>query len=173
VGVMIWIHNSLRNKLLHYTYWNERILEVRLKLSRENLTILGLYAPEEGCEEDSDVFYKQLQDIYNKVNKNDYVILAGDLNATVGNKSINKNIDTFGEQTVNKNGMRLIDFAVYNNLRIMNTFFNHKNIHKYTWSAQNSKSIIDYGISLQMRKYQNHSLMSELIEDVKLDQTTI
>jgi hypothetical protein len=40
----------------------------------------------------------------------------------VGNKSINRNIGTFVEQMVNKNGMRLIDFAVYNNLRIMNTF---------------------------------------------------
>jgi hypothetical protein len=31
----------------------------------------------------------------------------------------------------------------------MNTFFNHKNIHKYeyTWSARNSKSIIDYFIA--------------------------
>jgi exonuclease III len=95
------------------------------------LTILGLYAPEEGCEEDNDEFYKELQDIYNKLNKNDYIILAGDLNTRVGNKSI-KNIGTFGEQTVNKNDMRLIDLAVYNNLRIMNTFFNLKNIHKYT-----------------------------------------
>jgi hypothetical protein len=34
----------------------------------------------------------------------------------------------------------------------MNTFFNHKNIHKYAWSARNSKSIIDYFIA--MRKYQ-------------------
>jgi hypothetical protein len=96
-GAIIWIHNSLRNKILHYTYWNERILEVRLKLSRGNLTILGL------------------QDIYNKLNKNDCIISAGDLNARVSNKSINKNISTFGEQTVNKNGTRLIDFAVYNN----------------------------------------------------------
>jgi hypothetical protein len=43
-------------------YWNERILEVRLKLSRGNLTVLALYAPE-GHEEDNDEFYKQLQDI--------------------------------------------------------------------------------------------------------------
>jgi hypothetical protein len=34
-GVMIWIHNSLRNNILHYTYWNERILEVRLYLMEE------------------------------------------------------------------------------------------------------------------------------------------
>jgi exonuclease III len=114
-GVMIWIHNSLRNKILQYTYWNERILEVRLKLSRGNLTILGLHAPEGGHEEDNDELHKQLQDIYNKLNKNDYIILAGDLNARVSNKSINKNISTFGEQTVNKNVTRLIDFAVYNN----------------------------------------------------------
>jgi hypothetical protein len=33
-GVMVWIHNSLRNKILQYIYWNERILEVRLKLNR-------------------------------------------------------------------------------------------------------------------------------------------
>jgi hypothetical protein len=59
----------------------------------------------------------------------------------VCNKSINKNISTFGGQTVNKNGMRLIDFAVYNNLRIMNTFVNH------AWSAPNSKSILDYFIA--------------------------
>jgi hypothetical protein len=41
-------------------------LEVRLKLSRGNLPILGLYDPEEGLEEDNDEFYKQLQDIYEK-----------------------------------------------------------------------------------------------------------
>jgi exonuclease III len=71
--------------------WNERILEVRLKLSRGNLTVLGLYTPEEEREEDSDEFYKQLQDIYNKLNKNDYVILTGELNARMGSKLMNKN----------------------------------------------------------------------------------
>jgi endonuclease/exonuclease/phosphatase family metal-dependent hydrolase len=29
----------------------------------------------------------------------------------------------------------------------MNIFFNHKNIHKYTWSSKNSKLIIDYFIA--------------------------
>jgi hypothetical protein len=73
---MVWIHNSLKNIILHYTHWNERILEIRLKISRGNLTILGLYAPE-GREEHNDEFYKQIQDIYNKLNKNHYIILAG------------------------------------------------------------------------------------------------
>jgi hypothetical protein len=49
----IWIHNSLRNKILHYTSTGMK----GLKLSRGNLTILGLYAPE-----DNNQFYTQ-QDI--------------------------------------------------------------------------------------------------------------
>jgi hypothetical protein len=51
---------------------------------------LGLYAPETRREEGNDEFYRKLPDIYNKLDRNDYVILAGDLNARVGNKSINK-----------------------------------------------------------------------------------
>jgi exonuclease III len=78
------------------------MLEVRLKLSRLNLTIFGLYDPEEGREEGSNEFYKQLQDIYNKLNKNDHVILVGDLNARVGNKSINKNIGTLEKKRLIK-----------------------------------------------------------------------
>jgi histidinol phosphatase-like PHP family hydrolase len=56
--------------------------------------------------------------------------------------------------------MRLIDFVVYNNLRFMNTFFNHKNIHKYTWSARNSKSMIDYFIA--------NEKISKLFLDIKI-----
>jgi hypothetical protein len=29
----------------------------------------------------------------------------------------------------------------------MNSFYEHKEIHKYTWSARNSQSIIDYFIT--------------------------
>jgi hypothetical protein len=45
---------------------------------------------------------------------------------------------------LNKNGLKLINFATYNNKRIMNTFYKHKDIHKYTWSARNYQSLTDY-----------------------------
>jgi hypothetical protein len=45
---------------------------------------------------------------------------------------------------LNKNGSKLIDFATYNNTRITNTFYTHKDIHKYTWSGRNYRYLIDY-----------------------------
>ena len=32
----------------------------------------------------------------------------------------------------------------YNDLKITNGFFRKKDIHKYTWSARGTRSIIDY-----------------------------
>jgi hypothetical protein len=74
--VIIWCHKSINNQILYYKFWNERILEVRIKVNRGKLTLLALYAPEEGREDKSENFYKQLQDIISKANKNNYIILA-------------------------------------------------------------------------------------------------
>jgi len=38
----------------------------------------------------------------------------------------------------------LRDFYAFNKLKITNTFYRHKNIHKFTWEARGTKSIIDY-----------------------------
>ena len=54
---------------------------------RGHLTILGVYAPTEGRDELNKEFYETLQKILDKVNKNDYIMLIGDMNARVGNNS--------------------------------------------------------------------------------------
>ena len=43
-GVMIWIHKSISNKIDHYKFLNDRVIETRLKTQRGHLTILGVYA---------------------------------------------------------------------------------------------------------------------------------
>jgi hypothetical protein len=37
----------------------------------------------------------------------------------------------------------MIDICKFNNLKIMNTLFKHKEIHKFTWEARWHKSFID------------------------------
>jgi hypothetical protein len=56
-------------------------------------------------------------------------------------------VGTNGEALVNDSGKKLIDFCTYSNLKIMNIFFKHKEIHKFTWESRGYKSIIDYFIT--------------------------
>jgi len=53
-------------------------------------------------------------------------------------------LGTNGEITTNSNGHKLKELASVNELKITNTFFRHKDIHKMTWSARGYRSIIDY-----------------------------
>lgn len=147
-GVMICVHKKHRNKIKTYNIWHERIISVRMEMEQEHITIIGTYAPEEGRREElNDDFYECLQKVIQRMNPEDYVILAGDMNARVGNRKVSRAIGTFGLPEVNRNGERLTDFCIYNQLRAMNTFFRHKEKHKITWSARGSYSLIDYVIA--------------------------
>jgi len=98
-GVMIWIHKSVSNKIDHYKFWNDRVTETRLKTQRGHLTLLGVYAPTEGRDELNEEFYETLQKILDKVNKNDYIILIGDVNARVESNRFAYVVGTNGEAT--------------------------------------------------------------------------
>ena len=49
---------------------------------------------------------------------------------------------------INKNGRCLLQFCATNGLCIMNTFFQHKRIHKYTWyrDSLGQRPLIDFCI---------------------------
>lgn len=143
-GIAIMVKNSFRKRINSYAFINERILQLRYKFQRGYLTLLAVYAPEEGKIEETNAFYETLQDQIDKINKNDYVIVAGDYNARVGKLPINGILGTNGEITINNNGNKLKEFASLNELKITNTFFRHKEIHKITWSSRGYSSIIDY-----------------------------
>ena len=93
---MIWLHKSISNNIDHYTF----VIETKLKTQRGHLTILGVYAPTEGRDELNEEFYETLQKILDKVNKNDYIMLIGDMNARVGNNRVANIVGTNGEATL-------------------------------------------------------------------------
>ena len=79
-----------------------------------------------------------------KIPKNENIILAGDFNGRIGNQPIPECIGTYGEQETNHNGAALRDFCAFNKLKITNSFYRHKDLHKFTWEARGTKSVIDY-----------------------------
>jgi len=46
-----------------------------------HLTILAVFAPTEGRDELNEEFYETLQKIFDKVNKSDFIMLIGNMNA--------------------------------------------------------------------------------------------
>ena len=57
-------------------------------------------------------------------------------------------IGRHGVAGVNENGRYLLQLCCDNGLRIMNTFFQHRDIHKYMWNrpSMGQKSFIDFCI---------------------------
>jgi len=39
---MIWIHKSIMNTIIYYTYWSKTVTEVKLNIGRGKLSFFGL-----------------------------------------------------------------------------------------------------------------------------------
>ena len=112
-------------------------------MQRGYLTLLAVYAHEEGKTERTKEFYETLQDQIDKISKNYYIVVAGDYNERVANIPIDGILGTNGETTTNSNGHKPNELTSVNELKITNIFFRHKEIHKMTWSARGYRSIKD------------------------------
>ena len=90
-----------------------------------------------------------------KVTSAESIVLLGDFNAHVGtdDKTCKGVIARQRDSDINRNGKCLLQFCATNRLCIMNTFFWHKEIHKYACLMYNNYrdlvghcSIIDFCI---------------------------
>lgn len=140
-GTMILVGKAHKDKISSYRIWTDRIVEATVNIKGNSITVVGVYAPEEGKEEESDEFYDSLQKVIQKKTGITYII--GDLNARTGRRGIKDITGPHGEDTVNRNGKRLIDFCSYNKYRIMNGYYKHKWQNTITWAARGSESVID------------------------------
>lgn len=64
---------------------------------------IGCCLTEEGKTAETAKFYKQLQKNCDNI-KNEYFVIAGDMNARVANQPSEEAIGTMGEHTINNNG---------------------------------------------------------------------
>lgn len=65
-----------------------------------------VYVPTEGREELSEEFYETLQKIVDKVNKIEYIMSIGGMDARAGNNKGTNIMDTNGQAASNNNGKK-------------------------------------------------------------------
>ena len=85
-----------------------------------------------------------------RVSPTDSIVLMGDFNAYVGTGTWKSVITKHGVTGLNENVSYLLQFCCSNGFRIINIFFQHREVHKYTWyrSSMEQKSLIDFCIVL-------------------------
>ena len=66
-------------------------------------------------------------------------MLRGNINTRVENNKVTKIVGTSGEDTLNNNGKKWLDFCTYNNLKILNTFSKRKDIHKLNLGSKRAQ----------------------------------
>ena len=151
-GVGIAIREELVKFVMGVRFVNGRLMWISVKLAGGVYRLVSVYSPCEGSSAgDLDAFYEQLGDVVSRKG-NECLVLLGDFNARIGNGKSDSGYERvmgrFGEDALNGNGKRLLDFCDFNGLAITNSFCKHKWIHRYTYvnDGLGHKSIIDYVI---------------------------
>ena len=103
-----------------------------------------MHAPnEEKSDESKDGFYEELEQVFDHFPKYHMKILLGDFKAKVGREDIFK--PTTGNESLhqdsNDNGVRIVNFTTSQNLVFKSTMFPHRNVHKYTWTSPDGKTL--------------------------------
>lgn len=156
-GVGIIITEEMNKNVIKYKPVNSRIIRVSIKTNDigEVINIIQIYGPVEGAHEEEILeFYINLQRELDEAREdNEATIIMGDWNSRVGN---DKNrgmgcMGIYGEPTINRNGIKMIEFCRRNDLVVGNTMWYQQIDEKYTFVAEerNARSLIDYFVYTQ------------------------
>lgn len=147
-GVGCVVHRKLTNRIVDWKAVSERILAVELRSGRkETMTVISIYGPDENERtNEKEKFWEDLTTTTEEAKGTIYI--AGDFNSRVGksDEEYDTMIGKHGEEVRNKNGKRMLEFCRLHDMIVTNTFYPHKDIHRYTrvQPKRNERSIIDY-----------------------------
>ena len=108
------------------------------------------YAPTTDYDDEKiEGFYEQLQEVVDQIPKKDILIVQGNWNAKVGKdacKNCKYTCGLYSNNETNERGLRLLEFASLDDLKLANTFGPHKASRRWTWHSPNGKhhNQIDY-----------------------------
>ena len=126
---------------------SDRILVMNLLIGQTMTTVISVYAPQRNCTtEEKDSFYSKLLATVAKQDKENLVIIAGDLNGHVGKCS--EGYEGIhggrGYGTRNTEGERILEFGSATNMVVANTMFDKRDSRLITYVSGEDSTQIDY-----------------------------
>ncbi|XP_047474146.1 craniofacial development protein 2-like [Penaeus chinensis] len=114
---------------------SDRLMVVRLCGTPVDLVVMVVYMPTSNhTDMEVEELYDKIEEKLSTCRGKDYVVVLGDMNATVGEEKILNVVGNYGLGTRNIRGEMLVDFCVRNKVSITNTLFKN-NSRRYTWKA--------------------------------------
>ncbi|XP_049764500.1 neural-cadherin-like, partial [Schistocerca cancellata] len=114
-GVGLYMRKEIEPSVVAIRYVNERLMWIDLTVSSKKIRIVSVYSHCEGTDQDKmGSFYEALSDVVVRVKDKDSVLLMGDFNTRIGNRTegYEKVMGKFGEDMeANRNGKQLLDFC--------------------------------------------------------------
>ena len=141
-GVALALNPAAYSALKSWFPVSNRLLVAKLQHRFGTLSVVVAYAPtNEASDDDKDDFYASLEQAMQLVNTNDLVLCLGDFNAESGTARDSTNVvGPYGFGTDNNNSQRLRDFCIGANLRICGSWFQRRDIHRFSWLSNDHKT---------------------------------
>ena len=146
-GVGIILHPDLQENVTEIQRISDRLMGLKFVKDKRVWHIISVYAPQQGCsEEEKEEFMEKLEEYLERIPRGEVLVIAGDMNAHVG-----ENSDGFegvhggrgiGER--NQEGERFLELAEAMNLVILNTQFMKRRSHLVTYKSGRGETQIDY-----------------------------
>ena len=166
-GVGILLAEKWWEKVTVVNRPSDRILVIKLRVGQTTTTVISVYAPQQGLDNDQkDSFYNELRETVAKMDVQELVIIAGDLNGHVG-----KDSDGYegvhggrGYGTRNREGKRILEFGSDMDMVVTNTMFKKRLSRLITYSpgGENNQTSTQIDYILVGRKNM------KLVKDVKV-----
>ena len=144
------VHKDIVDAVLGCRPVSSRLISIRLRAAHFNITIIQVYAPTSGHDDNEvDHFYQQLQDTIDQTSKKDILVVQGDCNPKVGKDAQADWGEVCGPYCnveTNERGLRLLEFDTFNKLVLKSTLGPHKPARRWTWHSPDGKhhNQIDY-----------------------------
>ncbi|CAD5223576.1 unnamed protein product [Bursaphelenchus okinawaensis] len=145
-GVGILLPKIMEKMVIGTRFYDERIMEMELEVGRRRISLVVAYAPHSGkTVEGYNQFIDKVTDLIQLVKmdgvRTKKLLLAGDWNGNVGFKQDDaEKLGQYGYGARNRNGQLLMDFAVEQNLWVLNTCFRKRMGRRWTWKLAGARN---------------------------------
>ena len=147
-GIGFLIHKDTVNTIMRCHSVSSRLTTIHWRAVPFNITVVQVYPPMLECDDNKiEKFYNQLQNVIDTKDRHSCCERRLECKSGQGCYETWRGIcRPFCNDNTNERGLRLLEFATFNDLVLVNTFGYHKASRRWTWHNPNGQhhNQIDY-----------------------------